>query len=79
MKLRLWVLAVSTALVASGAPREVPPDVLPADYGKVLPQGLWPNEPPAYDAAKVQLGRALYFDPLLSIQPRALAMDGVSP
>ena len=67
MKLRLWVLAVSTALVVSGVPREVPPDVLPADYGKVLPQGLWPNEPPAYDAAKVQLGRALYFDPLLSI------------
>lgn len=70
MKLGMWVVVAAAALVAFAAPREVPRDELPADYGRVLPQGLWPQEPPAYEAAKVQLGRALYFDPLLSIDQR---------
>jgi cytochrome c peroxidase len=47
--------------------RAPPRDELPADYGRLQPRGLWPGEPPPWDEAKVALGRALYFDPLLSI------------
>ncbi|MEY2747666.1 MAG: Cytochrome peroxidase precursor [Planctomycetota bacterium] len=53
---------------ADARKRRAPPrDELPADYGRLQPRGLWPGEPPPWDEAKVALGRALFFDPLLSI------------
>jgi cytochrome c peroxidase len=77
------VLASAAASAASGVPStsrgteqagadsrvagEPPRDTLPADYGRRQPRGLWPGEPPAWDEAKVALGRALYFDPILSL------------
>lgn len=62
--------ALLCLLAAFALAPETPKDELPADFGRTLPEGLWSGGAPAFDEAKVALGRALFFDPLLSIDRR---------
>jgi cytochrome c peroxidase len=65
------VLALSVALICAAAALSqphVPADTLPADFGAQIPRGLVPRDhadaPPRPEV--LALGRALFFDPILS-------------